>query len=254
MPTPNGVSPGAASPGSDLAAGPGAGAPLVALRERRDHVIAVLTEQFSLDRFELDELERRLDLAHRADSVAALDALVADLGPGAPSTTALVPRSVDEATLATWPKKRRLTAILGGFEKRGTWVCPRQITITAIMGGAEVDLREAELAPGVTEMSITAIMGGVDLIVPPWLSVECDATAILGGFEEMHRSPAQLEPDRRVLRITGFAIMGGVDIETRMPGESRREARKRTRRESKALKGEGRAELPEARTVSRDKG
>src|SRR5205085_11347369 len=50
---------------------PAPSAPLVALRDRREQVIAVLTEQFSRDTFELDELERRLDLAHRADTVAA---------------------------------------------------------------------------------------------------------------------------------------------------------------------------------------
>jgi hypothetical protein len=229
-----------------------ASGPLVALRDRREQVIAVLTEQFSRDTFEIDELERRLDLAHRADTVAALDTLVADLDV-AESTAALAQRSVDDAAVAAWPRKKRLTAILGGFEKHGTWQCAKHVTITAIMGGAEVDLREADLVPGVTEMHVTAIMGGVELIVPPWLSVECDATAILGGFEEMHRAPATEEPGRRVLRITGVAVMGGVVIETRLPGESRRDAKKRARRESKSLKGQTRAALPEARTVIREK-
>jgi hypothetical protein len=226
-------------------------ASLVAVRDRRDQVIAVLTEQFSRDTLGMDDLERRLDLAHRADSVAALDALVADLD----DTTALAapaPRAVDETTLARWPKRKRLTAIFGGLEKRGTWVCPRDVSITAIMGGAELDLREAELAPGVTELHITAIMGGVELLVPPWLSVECDATAILGGFEELHRAPVAPEPERRILRITGIAVMGGVSIETRLPGESRRDARKRSRREARALRGQQRA-LPEARAIVRDR-
>lgn len=223
-------------------------APMVALRDRREQVIAVLTEQYSHDTFELDELERRLDLAHRADSVAALDAIVADLGIVS-SSTALAPRAVDAAALAQWPKRKRLTAIMGGLEKKGAWVCPRNVTVSALMGGADIDLREAEMAPGVTEMFVTAFMGGVDIIVPPWLSVEVDATAILGGFEELHRAPATPEPDRRVLRITGVAIMGGVSIETRLPGESRRDAKRREKRESKALQGEARAALPEARAV-----
>ncbi len=225
---------------------------MVAVRDRREHVIAVLTEEFSRDTLELDELERRLDLAHRADSVTALDAIITDLEPGA-ATTALATRPVDAAALASWPAHKRLIAILGGFEKRGAWVCPRRVSIVAIMGGAELDLREAELAPGVTELNVIAIMGGVELIVPPWLSVECDATAILGGFEELHRAPTTPEPERRVLRVTGVAIMGGVEIETRLPGESKRDARKRSRREARALKGGGPAALPAARTVIRDR-
>jgi len=244
-----GVSNGAASNGAgSTTAAPAA---LVAVRERREQVIAVLTEQYSHDTFELDELERRLDLAHRADSVATLDAIVADLGIVS-SNTQLAPSPVDAATLAQWPKRKRLTAIMGGLEKRGAWVCPRNVTVTALMGGADIDFREAEMAPGVTEMFVSAFMGGVDIVVPPWLSVEVDATAILGGFEELHRAPTTPEPDRRVLRITGIAIMGGVSIETRLPGESRRDAKKRTRLESKALKGEARAALPEARAVKKD--
>lgn len=234
---------------SNGVAGHGASpAPLIALRDRREQVIAILTEQYSHDAFGIDELERRLDLTHRADSVAALEAVVADLGI-ATSDTALTAPAVDATTLAQWPQRKRLTAIFGGFEKRGAWTCPRRVSVTAVMGGAEVDLREAELAPGVTEMSITAIMGGVELIVPPWLSVEVDATAIMGGFEELHRAPTSPEPGRRVLRVTGVAIMGGVSIETRLPGESRREAKRRTKREAKALQGSARAALPEARTI-----
>ena len=54
---------------------------LVALRERREQVVSILTEQFSRDTLELEELERRLDLAHRADSVVALDALSPGTAP-----------------------------------------------------------------------------------------------------------------------------------------------------------------------------
>ena len=41
----------------------------------------------------------------------------------------------------------------------------------------------------------------------------------------------QADPDRPVLRITGMVIMGGVSVETRLPGESSRDARKREKRE-----------------------
>ena len=231
-----------------------AAAPLIALRDRREQVIAILTEQFSRDTLDLDELERRLDLAHHASSIVALDALVTDLEPGAGASAVPAVRAVDETALARWPARKRMTAIFGGIEKQGSWVCPRHVDVVAIFGGAELDLREAELAPGVTELRITAVFGGVDLIVPPWLSVECNATAIMAGFEEVHRAPPSPEPDRRVLRITGTAVFAGVEIHTRLPGESRREARKRNRREAKALAGERRpAALPEARAVIRDR-
>jgi hypothetical protein len=43
--------------------------------------------------------------------------------------------------------------------------------------------------------------------------------------------------------ISGTAIMGGIEIVERLPGESAREARRRKRRERKALAKQQRAEL-----------
>ena len=52
---------------------------LVALRDRRELVIARLTEGFAKDLYDVDEFDRRIDLAHRARSLAELDDLVVDL-------------------------------------------------------------------------------------------------------------------------------------------------------------------------------
>lgn len=228
---------------TDPASSPAA---LVAVRDRREQVIALLTEQFAKDSFDLDELDHRLTLAQQAETVAALDVLVADL-PALPSelrtTTELAVRP-DLARLATWSQKSRRLAIFGGLQRKGQWTCPRHLRIIAAFGGADLDFREAELAPGVTELKITAMFGGVSLIVPPHLAVECDASAIFGGFEELHRAPRTADPERPVLRITGFAMFGGVSIETRLPGESRRDARKRDRREAKALRDGRLGSLP----------
>jgi hypothetical protein len=61
----------------------------------------------------------------------------------------------------------------------------------------------------------------------------------MGAFELMDRVPAQPDPDRPLLRITGLALMGAVSVETRLPGESARQARKRRRRERHAQLGRG---------------
>lgn len=227
---------------------PDAPAALVALRERRDQVIAILGDQFSKDALEVDELERRLELAQRAETVAALDALVADL-PATAATTALVPAPTPPAE--GWPERRRIAAVFGSVEKGGTWTPARHVTALTVFGSAKLDLREANLAPGVTELRVRCVFGSLELIVPPQLAVESDATAIFGSFEEVHRAPREPDPTRPVLRITGVTVFGSVEVETRQPGESRREARKREKREAKALPGR-RAELPAATARIKD--
>jgi hypothetical protein len=210
---------------------------LVAVRDRREQVIAILTDQFGKDVLDVDELDRRLDLVHRARSLAELDDVVADLeAPATPApTTAMVPRPVQEVAPHGWPDRKRYVAIFSGVERKGRWTVPQKLNVVALMGGAELDFREADFAPGVTELRVTAIMGGVDIIVPPWLAVECDAWAIMGAFEECDRGHGQPDPGRALLRITGLAVMGGVDIQTRLPGESWRQARKRVKKERKEL-------------------
>jgi DUF1707 SHOCT-like domain len=223
------------------------GSNLVALRDRREQIIALLTQRFSDDVFDVDELDRRLDRAHTATSVAELDELVADLAPakGAPST-ALAPRA--GAALVrddpSRPAHRNVWCVMSGIDRKGRWLVPRSMRVRCFWGGGRLDYREADFGPGVTELHVTAVMGGLEIIVPPGLAVDVDASAIMGGFDERHRASPSPDPDRPVLRITGFAMMGGVSIETRLPGESQRDARKREKRERKALRDGSRAALP----------
>jgi hypothetical protein len=212
---------------------------LVSVADRREQVVAILSEQYGGDRLELDELERRLALAHQATTVATLDALVADLVPAPTTTTAL-------ATIGDHPARGRVIAMFGGVDKGGTWTVPRRLTVIAGFGGAELDFRTATFAPGVTELKVYCMFGGVDLIVPPDLAVESDAIALFGGFDEAHQAPPSDDPARPVLRITGVAAFGGVDVESRYPGESRREAKRRSKDAAKALRGDRPAELPSA--------
>jgi hypothetical protein len=114
-------------------------------------------------------------------------------------------------------------------------VVPQSVRVIALMGGISLDFREALLAPGVTHVQVFAFMGGVDITVPPHVAVQCEGLAIMGGFEEVHRAPAVPDPDRPTLMITGFAMLGGVDIRTRLPGESGWQAWKRERHERRKL-------------------
>lgn len=210
------------------------GPALVTLRDVRERSIARLTDAFAHDVLEMDEFERRLSIAHRSNSTEEISALTADLqAEEAPDTTALtVPAAVSPLSVRD---SQRLLLIMGGTSRRGQWTPPRKLRIIALMGGAELDFREAALAPGVTEVHITAVMGGVNIVVPPHLAVEMDGSAIMGGFEHSDRAPTHPDPDRPILRVYGLAIMGGVNIETRLVGESESDARRRLRQHRREL-------------------
>lgn len=196
---------------------------LVSVRERREQIIQWLSEQFTRDELDMDELDRRLDLAHQATSIEDLDRLIADLAPmdQATPSVALAPRP-SPALDAVRPARKRMVAALGGIKRAGQWVVPRELRVTAFMGGVLLDFREALLPPGITRVRIAAVMGGVEIIVPPHVAVQTDGFAVMGGFEEVHRAPPAPEPDMPVLEISGLAVMGGVEISTRVPRRDRR--------------------------------
>lgn len=143
-------------------------------------------------------------------------------------------------------EQQTLAAIIGGTSRKGHWTPPRRLRVIAVMGGAELDFREAAFAPGVTEVHITAVMGRVQIVVPPQLAVEMEGLAIMGGFEHSERAPVQPDPDRPVLRVSGVAVWGGVHIETRLPGETEEDAHTR-RRSQRALQKAQRRALPPRR-------
>lgn len=217
----------------------------VPIHDARERAIAELSEHFAQDNLEMEEFERRVTRAHQAASVSELRELLGDLPGGAKSLDALVRVAGTEGETALAPvkastaivaegnvrQKQTLAAILGGVQRTGSWNVPRRLNVRTVMGGAQLDFREARLPAGVTTVSIFSLMGGVEIIVPPDLSVEIEGTAIMGGFEHLDRTPDVPDPNRPVLRVTGLAIMGGVAVNTRLVGENDRQARRRMRHE-----------------------
>lgn len=125
---------------------------------------------------------------------------------------------------------------MGGVDKRGQWQPAQKTYCYAFMGGVALDFRDALLPPGETEVTIIAVMGGAEIIVPPELRVDCDGIAIMGGFDHAHEVAGQ-DPNAPVLRINGFALMGGVEVTVRKSGETASDARRRRREEKRHNRG-----------------
>ncbi|MEK6609431.1 MAG: DUF1707 domain-containing protein, partial [Gemmatimonadota bacterium] len=180
--------------------------------ERRDITIEALSSLFAAGRLELEEFEARVDRAIRAETVAALDALVADLAPTGEHRTAPAPPR--EPMGQDLPRRSRATiAVLSGTQRNGRWFpAPRHVGI-ALMGGFELDFREAELGPGMTDVYLYTLFGGIGVIVPPDLDVEVGGMAIMGGLTHLASHPARLESQRPRLRIHAYALMGAVDVQ-----------------------------------------
>lgn len=209
--------------------------------ERRKQVIDDLMEHFANDVLDLAEFERRLDVANSSRTLEELNGLLTDLPTSGAlmRSSKLTPARGGSAVVVSSEDVRAhslMIAVCGGTARRGRWVPARRNTAIGVMGGVELDFRDAMLGPGVTEVNVFAMWGGVDIIVPPEMAVEVDGIAIMGGFENETDTVLNRDPDQPLLRVKGLVVMGGAGITVRLPGESARDAKKRKRLERRELR------------------
>ena len=102
-----------------------------------------------------------------------------------------------------------ITAILGGNEKRNTSDDFQGANITALLGGAKLDIGRATIKKE-ARINILGFWGGIEIVVPRGVIVRNETSAILGGVEDTTEKAAG--KNAPVLYITGDVIMAGADI------------------------------------------
>lgn len=86
-------------------------------------------------------------------------------------------------------------------------------SIVTILGGAKIDIRDADTSRDLIEIDILAFMGGVELRVPPHWQVTVKALPILGGITNKTTCLAdKMNVKKKHLIVTGIALLGGMDI------------------------------------------
>jgi Domain of unknown function (DUF1707)/Cell wall-active antibiotics response 4TMS YvqF len=168
----------------------------------RDQAASVLNGAMAEGRLTVDEHADRLDALYAAKTHAEIVPLLDDL-PG--------------RTTATSPAKpsgevSHIVAILSGAARKGSWTVPSNINVVTVLGGVELDFREATLPAGEITLSAVCVLGGMEITVPPEMHVIDSGVAILGGREITADSDDSVQPGAPVLRITGFCFLGGFEV------------------------------------------
>ncbi|MGW0315501.1 DUF1707 SHOCT-like domain-containing protein [Streptomyces flavidovirens] len=212
----------------------------------RDRVAEVLRDAVAEGRLDMEEFDQRLDAVYKARTHGELEPLVRDLPvPGTGGPVAAPVFSSSSGTPASWAGRvggpatsRGGFAFWGGFGRKGTWTVGRRFTAFAMMGGGEIDLREARFEDRDTVIRCFTVMGGIGITVPPGLDVNVKGVGFLGGFGDLTtQSSEPVAPDSPRVTITGFALLGGVGVErkiTRAEKQRLKEARKQEKLAKKA--------------------
>ena len=144
-----------------------------------------------------------------------------DLGDLIPLAIALVgAKLIWEAVTRKRPRSAELVgdsdsvihafAVMAGVKRQSNSPEFRGGDANAIMGGVELDLRNAQIRPGDDVIvDAFAMWGGVEITVPPHWRVVGSVLPIMGAFEDNTRPSGDAGP---TLTVRGTAIMGGIEV------------------------------------------
>jgi hypothetical protein len=197
----------------------------------RDTTLGQLGDHAAVGRLTLDELEERSGRALTAKTRGELATLTSDL-----------PQEGGQAQPAPAQAKkpvRWMIAIMAGSHRRGRFRAVGRINAVAIMGGDEIDLREAEIEGGELTLNLFAVMGGATIYIPDSVELDVGGFSLMGGNTEVgsERGP---RPGAPLIRLRTYNLMGGATI-FRVPPQARGLGLREARRLAKAA---GRGELP----------
>ena len=157
----------------------------------RDRAASVLNGAMAEGRLTVDEHADRLDALYAAKTHAEIVPLLDDL-PG---------RTADASPAKTSGEVSHIVAILSGATRKGSWTVP-------------------------SAMNVVTVLGGMEITVPPEMHVIDNGVAILGGREVSADSDESVRPGAPVLRLSGFCLLGGVEVK-RKPRKTDRDRRGR---------------------------
>ena len=108
----------------------------------------------------------------------------------------------------------RLAAIWGGRNLECKATVFRAGRATAVLGGVDIDLREAMPDPAGAELSLRAVLGGIRVLVPDTWRVDVAVDTVGGGVEVRTPRPDDLPDGSPHLDVEAVVRGGGVLIAT----------------------------------------
>ena len=124
-----------------------------------------------------------------------------------------VPSSGGEERSTGWTSEDatiNAVAILGGVDRKCSSQRFKGGQLTSVMGGCEIDLREASIVDSPAVIDVFALWGGVELTVPEDWTVTMKTQPIMGGISDKTTAPKGGSEKNLILK--GSVVMGGLEV------------------------------------------
>lgn len=172
------------------------------LTERRREVCDLLAQAFAADRIELEDYERRLDLANSADCIEDLERVIHDF----PADV----RGSDRPEADTKP------AIVGDQHVDHHSYEPGAIRSIALVGDVTVYLEPPPPGSDPVVLTVFSLIGDTTVIVPRGMSVRNKVVSLLGDTEyRKSEEPevAETPGSQGTCILRGFSLLGDIVIQ-----------------------------------------
>jgi hypothetical protein len=222
----------------------GDGEPAAGIRAsdaERDATLQRLSAATGDGRLTLEEFSQRMDRATTAKTRAELDRLVVDLPTDAgAASSAVAERGPGRPSWHVSP--------IGGLRVSGPWRMERSVIVVSLIGGADLDLSQAQLAAPEVTLTKVSLLGGVSIEVPPGIRVDASGFSLIGGTS-VDAGP-EPGPGAPTVHVRAFSLLGGIRISRGGPasqgegpaGESRMDWRSQRRADRYEWRAQRRAE------------
>ncbi len=103
------------------------------------------------------------------------------------------------------------TAVLCGRDLRFDSEVFTGAMLSAVLGGIELDLRNAIIRENVV-IEAKTVLGGIDIYVPNYVRVVVNCTPILGGVDNKTITPMGADEKTITIYLNATCVLGGIDV------------------------------------------
>lgn len=176
----------------------------------RERTVARLSDAYARGALTMREMELRMEAIYRANDHTELARLTDDLPRDG------VPVQHAPSGLVAGARQG-VSATFSSVEGLRLSVMPTLFDIRALFGSVDLDFRDTEFQPGVTEISVHSTLGNIEIKLPAHVEVEQTGDLTLCSFsvkDKKFRDGGALYPAvyRSIVRFTGHSFMSNIEI------------------------------------------
>lgn len=179
--------------------------------EFRDRIVRRLETAYADNKLELEEYERRLELAYRAEFMEDLEALVHDF----PALQQSMDRDMDNGI--TEADDTAKVALIGDQHLGPEDFYKGRIQTLSILGDVNIDIRRFKTCEDPIHIKIHSFIGDTRIIIPRGMIVKNRLKSFLGDYklvrnDEQSLQEEGLEESKGVCILEGFSLLGDISI------------------------------------------